>query len=213
MNILILIKNLTNKYKDQAFYLFGFILILFFVYLYMNKSFKIKNLESENSILSYRVEDALFDSFLQNKFIGQPVLIDSLVFINETTIDPRITDFKIVVIPDIASCATCYRTTLKYYLKFITEKKIFNRVKLNVIFPSANIDYAKESMGEFINNNICVFVDTTLKYSEKLGIPLTKAAVLLLNEYNNCIYGYSIDTEYPNKDILKSEIINRLIDI
>lgn len=211
MNIHKSIKYFIQNSNSFLYYLSLIILIIITVFFVVKNSKKLSELDSHKLILENRVNAFIFDNTIQEKFIGKPINLDSLYLLNRNQKIIKSIAYKIIIIPDIGSCDQCYRKTLSFYSSFITKNKLDSITELLIVYPSSNIQYAKWAMREFLEGNHIVYVDTTFNYSVKLGVPLSSAVVLLLNEKDICIFAYSIDNEYPNKDILKSRIFENLM--
>lgn len=206
-----IIKYLSLKSKSILYYIAISILLVITVYFIINSSHKLSVLNSHKSILENRVNAFIFDNTIQEKFIGNSISFDSLYLLSNKQNSINSKAFKIIIIPDIGSCDQCYIKTLSFYDSFLSKNKLNGITGLFIVYPSSNIQYAEWAMSEFLQSNHVVYVDTTFEYSVKLGIPLSSAVVLLLDTKNTCIFAYSIDNEYPNKDILKSKIFENFM--
>lgn len=201
--------------KNRGIYYYIPIALLFFIGVYnifINFSEK-SNLASQVEILSHRIDSFIFDNSIQEKFIGKVIEFDSLFLLNRIKIKSEKSIYKIAIIPDVGSCDQCYKKTIAFYNSLLIKNNGDKNIELVIVCPSSNIQYAEWSMSEFIEENNTIFIDTSFQYSVNLGIPLSATVVLLLNSENICLYSYSVDSEYPNKDYLKSKIFRRFMNI
>lgn len=211
MKLISSLKYLYIKSKNVLYYIVVIIMLIITLYFIINNSYKLSELNTHKLILENRIEAFVFDNTIQEKLIGKNINFDSLYLFNNSQ---KLSDsilYKILIIPDIGSCDQCYMKTLSFYNSFINNNKLNSITKLMIVYPSSNIQYVEWVMSELLEKNLVVYADTTFKYSEKMGIPISSAVVLLLNEKDTCIFAYSIDSEYPNKDILKSKIFENFM--
>jgi hypothetical protein len=202
-------KTFSNKLLNMLIICGSVLILSILIMKLFNQALEINELKlSQNQIINER-DNYKMDNALRENLIGKKINFNEFVPTNITK-NEKVSKYKVVIIADAASCTKCFISAISFYKKLFIRNNM-NGIPIILIFPSGNIKSARISFRDITNENISVLVDTSFQFVKKAKVPISKSAVLFLNQENYCMYAYIVNPLIKKKNNLESKIFENIL--
>lgn len=175
---------------------------------------KNSKLESQQSFYDYRNYIDQLDKEFQVGILGKKIRFDNFSIFNnsERNSNSSRKNWQVLITVDINSCAPCYREALNYFLLKKKKDDYFSYVRINVIFPLADIQNVQSISEEFQDENLCFMIYKNFNLKNELNTDTDQSAVLFLDHNQKCVYGFLLEPNNPTKIVEKTKILENFLN-